>query len=369
MRITANTLALYQCLETVEKALPLRSTMVSICNILFEIKEEELVFSATNLEMAVRISMEHRSNATDCLLLPPKIIEIMRYFPTDEVNIDIDTDNYRLQITGGDAQFHLSGSDPREYPAALFGERSNGDQFRIDSAKFKKILRSVIFATSSEETRPAFNGVLFSFQSNLLALTASDTYRLVIKEEENENWAFEEKKCLVPARSLRELLRIAGNGSSEIAIGITGNIISFTFDRIFFASRLLEEKYPDVGAVIPTVYKTRIRIDRKMFEETINRAALLAEGKNQAVHLILKNSKLEARVSSQEGSMEEILPVEQDGDDIELYVNTRFVLDILRIMDDREIVIDFHGEGGPLIFRLIDDQRYLYLVLPIKKVN
>ncbi len=369
MQINTSTAKLFNCLEIVEKAMPVRSTIPVISNILLEIGEDELSFSSTNLEMAIKVSMDQQNEHTGKILLPPKIVDIMRYFPTSEVNIDINWDNHRIDIRGGSAHFHLYGSDPRDYPVSILGQNDQAESFSIDKAILKRLLKEVIFSASTEETRPAFNGILFSFNNSMLTLTASDTYRLAIKETGDENWSFENRHCLVPARALRELLRIFGEGEEKIQLSVSENTITFKFERIIFTSRLLEEKYPDVSGVIPGEFITRVAVDRKMFEDTISRAALLAEGKNQAVYLSLKDSKLEARVMSQEGSMEEFLPVEQDGENIELYVNTRFVLDILRIMEDKTMIIDFHGEGGPIIFRLPDDNSYLYLVLPIKKVN
>lgn len=369
MNISTNANKLTYCLEIVEKALPVRSTIPVINNILLEIKEKELIFSATNLEMFVRVNMDYQGEETGRILLPPKIVEIIRHFPTTEVNISINWDTNRIDISGGSAYFHLFGSNTEDYPLSFESQVNDQDGFIIEKSKFKNMLKTVVFAASNEETRPAFNGVFFLFNNDTISLTASDTYRLAIKEARDDSWSFEENKCLVPARAMRELLRILSDSKGNIALFNQKNLIAFKFDQIMFASRLLEEKYPDVSGVIPREYKTRVVIDRKMLEEIINRAALLAEGKNQAVNIIVRNHQLEARVSAQEGSMEESIPVEQEGEDIELFANSRFILDILKIIEDQKVMIDFHGESGPLIFRLVDNQSYLYLVLPIKKVN
>jgi len=369
MQINTSTLQFFNCLEIVEKAMPVRSTIPVISNILLEIGEDKLEFSSTNLEIAIKVKMDHQSESTGKILLPPKIVDIMRYFPTPEVKLDINWDNFRIDIRGGSAHFHLYGSDPRDYPVSILGKIDEADSIKIGKSILRRLLKEVIFAASTEETRPAFNGILFSFNNSMLTLTASDTYRLAIKKTRDEKWSFENRQCLVPARALRELLRIFVEGEEKIQLSVSENTITFKFGRIIFTTRMLEEKYPDVSGVIPKEYITRVAVDRKVFEDTISRAALLAEGKNQAVHLSIKDSSLEARVMSQVGSMEEFLPVEQEGENIELYVNTRFVLDILRIMEDKTMIIDFHGDGGPLIFRLPDDNDFLYLVLPIKKVN
>ncbi len=369
MELRVNARQLYNCLEITEKALPVRSTIPIINNILLDVAEDKMTFLATNLEMAIKVTMDKKEPGTGKILLPPKIIDIMRYFPVSEATLDINWDSYGLKVSGGSALFNLNGADAQDYPATTLFQLNYDSTFSIEQELLKKELKAVIFAASAEETRPAFNGVLFSFEGDKIFITASDTYRLVIKEISNNNWSFEYCKCLVPARVLREFLRIIEGGKENIIIGFDNKTMSFNFNEINLSSRLLEEKYPDVRGVIPGSYKTRIKINRKQFEEVISRAALLTEGKNQAVNLILHDDQLEARVSGQEGKMEEILPVEQDGENINLHVNTRFILDILRVIDEKEMIIDFHGNEGPIIFRLIDDQSYLYLVLPIKRLN
>ncbi len=369
MQISINANQFKGCLEIVEKAIPVRSTMPVINNILFEIDNNSLTFAATNLEMYIKASIIYEGTESGKILLPPKIVDIMRYFPTDQVFLNINWDNYRIDISGGSASFHLYGSDSEDYPLSLDISLDQKKSVLIDQKKLKDIIKSVVFAASNEETRPAFKGILFYFNKNTLSLTASDTYRLAIKELSDDKWSFDEKLLLVPARAMRELLRVMGDDSAKMNIFYEKNILAFKLEEVYFATRLLEEKYPDVSGVIPKEYKTRIIVGCKELDETINRAALLAEGKNHAVNIRISNNQLEASASGQEGSMEEIIPVEQVGEDINIIVNTRFVIDILKFIDQQKIILDFHGEGGPIIFRLVDDQSYLYLVLPIKKVN
>ena len=368
MKISTVTAELAGCLETAEKALPVRTTIPATANIHLAINSDKLVFSATNHEIMIKVSMGYQGSESGAILLPPKIVDIVRYFPTPDINVDINWDNFRLDITGGSARFHLYGSAADDFPISSLSKNDQSyDSFDLELNNFKKLLKEVVFAASNEETRPAFNGILFSFKDDILTLTASDTYRLVVKKISDPSWSFYERKCLVPAKALREFLRIAGDGHTAVNVVYHESLLSMQFANILFASRLLEEKYPDVSGVIPREYKTRVVINRKMLEDTVSRAALFAEGKNQAINIIVGNEKLEVRVHSQEGSMEELLPANQDGEEIDIYVNSRFVLDILKVLDCEEIMIDFHGEEGPIVFRMVDDQGYLYLVLPIKK--
>ncbi len=353
------------CLDTVEKALPARSTVPVIENILLESDGENLFFTATNLEMEIKVKLPCQSGEMGKILLPSKIVEIVRYLPAPDVELNLNWDNFRVDLTSGQAKFSLYGLDSSDYP--LVEEvPAQGNLLKVEQGYLKQVLKAVLFAASTDETRPAFNGIYFSFADNAVTLNASDTYRLVVKSMSNQDWQFEQQRYLVPAKALRELLRILSDGEETVSIYPHNKQVIFNLGKVYFATRVLEEKYPDVSGVIPTSYKTRVLMERKPFEDTVSRAALLAEGLNQAVQLSVRQNQLEVMVSSQVGRMEEALPAKQEGDDVDVYVNSRFMMDILKVAEGKEIIVDFHGLNGPIIFRLINDQEYLYLVLPIK---
>jgi DNA polymerase III subunit beta len=369
MEILTDSQSLRNCLEIVEKVLPTRSTMPVINNIYFEIKPDKLTLSATNLEMFISVSMPHNGKDSGVILLPPKIVDIMRYFPTPEVKISVDWENYRMEIIGGSARFHLFGADASDFPSTFENLEKEDNKIIIDQKLLRKVLKMVIFSASTEESRPAFNGVLINYDQNLLTLTASDTYRLAVKTIKNDLWKSEHHSILVPARSLREFLRISDDSEDPVTVSLNKKIFSVQFGSILFSTRVLEEKYPDVSGVIPLKYRTRIEVNRKHLEESVTRANLLAEGKNQAVNISITDTEFEIKGSGQEGSMEESITVEKDGEDLNLFVNSRYILDLIKVLEEEIIVIDFHGDGGPLVFRLPDDQDYLYLALPIKKFS
>ena len=93
---------------------------------------------------------------------------------------------------------------------------------------------------------------------------------------------------------------------------------------------------------------------------------MLAEGINQAIHFSIHDHRFEVKVSSQIGKMEESLQCTQEGEDVEVFVNAKFVMDILKVLEQKEILIDFHSKNGPLVFKIPGDDSYIYLVLPIK---
>ena len=351
-------------LNIVEKALPIRSTIPAINNILLQSDNNKLTLTATNLELAIKVTIPFEGEA-GAILLPSKIVDIVRYLPETDASLDLNWETFRINIESGPSNFLLNGSDPADYP--LIEEISLPEgAFKIKTSTLKQVLREVVFAVSTEESRPAFNGVLFEFKENGITLTASDTYRLVIREITGYSCSFEKQRYLIPAKSLRELMKVLDEDAENVSIFPDREQLVFYFNNIHFMTRVLNEKYPDVRGVIPKQYQTRIKVERKPLEETISRATLLAEGINQVIQLEIADQQIKVKVSSQLGSMEETLPTAQEGDPLAIYVNSRFILDILKVVEEKELFIDLHGKEGPIIFRIPDDENFLYLVLPIK---
>jgi len=366
MSLILSKASLYRSLDIVEKALPKESPIQALENVLLESDSNQLTLSTTNIELQVKVSLPYEGDEPVSVLIPAKITDIIRFLPAPEVKLDLNPDNLQIAISSGRAKYNLFGAASSDFPRIEEASPSHGESMTISSSELKDILRTVVFAASTEETRPAFNGVLFEFDAHRWSLISSDTYRLVFKSIFNEAWRFQNNRCLVPAKALRELLKILDQEEEEVTLFPSKDQLIFKFASVYYAARLLNEKYPDISSVIPERHSTRIMVNRKEIKETISRAALLAEGLNNAICLSVSDGSLTVRVSSQIGRMEETVAIEHEGEEIDLYINSRFIMDILKATTTEAVVVDFHGKTGPVIFRLPDDEHYLYLVLPIK---
>ena len=250
-------------LELVEKALPVRSTIPVINNILMEIEQKGCAlrpptwsWTSGQLEEGIAGSNQDLSFK---VLLPPKIVNITRHLPAEDIIMEYNEDHYRLNLSSGPAKFTLYGADPSDFPQVNEGSAAPPGAWEIAEAELKQILRRVIFALSTDETRPAFNGVLFVFEPGEVTLTASDTYRLVVKKTAVNGWNFPDNVFLVPGKALRELMKILGDGDRAVKVFPEGKKLVFSLEGVSLSTRLLEERYPDVREVIPQKYETGIR--------------------------------------------------------------------------------------------------------------
>lgn len=123
-------------------------------------------------------------------------------------------------------------------------------------------------------------------------------------------------------------------------------------------------KYKDI---IPTVNQTKVIIDRPALLESIERASLLAkEGKNNLIKLIIKNNLLTITSRSEEGNVIEELIMEKTGEDLEIGFNSKYVMDVLKAVDDEKLLMEFNTSTTPCLVKPIEGDQFEYLILPVR---
>jgi len=352
-------------LDIVEKALPGKTTMPMLNYIFLKTYPGQLVFLSTNLEIGVR-SVYHTSLEDEiAVLIPPRFIDIIKNLPPGNLKIEINPDNYQIDIKSSHSHFKLNGVNSEEYPA--FSESSpTGQPLVLKGENLKRLIKKNIFAVSQDESRPAFTGILLTIKDNKLTLTTSDTYRLVLKEFSIESWDFKDGDFLIPARALRELMKLVDE-DMEVSIFPQDNQLAFAFGNVFFFSRLIDDTFPEVKGVIPQQTVTKCLVNNSNLESAINRASLLVDPQTQALQINVSGNELEVKVSSKLGHMEEkVSLISQEGENISIFLNTRFLMDILKVTEEENLEMHFSGLEAPCIIRPEKEEDYLYLVLPIK---
>jgi len=357
-------------LDIVEKALPGKTTMPLLNNIFLHLLPDKITFLTTNLEIGVRSTYNNQGgleleNQEGSLLLPPRIIDIIRNLPREDVEIDINLESLKMEVRSGSASFKISGITPEEYP--FFIEKEVPDNFMQFRGKdLKDLIKKTIFAVSKDESRPVFHGVLFSIKEGNLSVIASDTYRLVIKEMALEQWKAGDAEFLIPGRALRELVKLLDD-DSQVYVFPYENQLAFSFNGIFFFSRLIDEKFPEVKGVIPRESVLECTVNRELLEDTLNRASLVVDQDTQAGKISISGEEMVINTVSTTGQMEEKLSLlNKDGEDMEIYLNVKFLLEVLKVMHKENVLMVFSGKESPCIMKQEEDDSYLYLVLPIK---
>ena len=104
--------------------------------------------------------------------------------------------------------------------------------------------------------------------------------------------------------------------------------------------------------------------------ECVERASLLSkEGKNNLIKLSIKDNVITITSRSEEGNVKEDLLAEKTGEDLDIGFNAKYIIDILKVISDEEIIMKFNTSISPCLITPVESESYEYLVLPVRLSN
>jgi len=343
-------------------------------NILIKAKKEGIELIATNLEISVNHFLRGKIELEGETTVDSKIInEYISLLPEDKIEVELEKDE--LKISCQNYKTKIKTQEASDFPT--LPNIINDNCYRLNLNDFRDSLLEISFAVSYNENRPELSGVLFSFQDNLLTLVGTDSYRLSEKkiDYKNDN-TVEEKKVIIPLKTIQELSRILNNFKSEeqiddsqdIKISLTENQIFFSFGSTNLVSRIIIGNYPDYKQIIPKNEKVKIEINRSSFVKAIKAAGIFSKtGINDISIAFKKNEVTISSSSSQAGENKVSLEADVLGEEDEVFINFKYLLDGLNNIKSEQVIIKIIDNNYPCIILPKNIDNFLYLVMPIKQ--
>ncbi len=344
-------------------------------NILLKTENGNIKMITTNLEIGISCLVRGKIEKEGSLTVDAKIIsDCINLLPNKKVtleqkenNLTINCDNYKAKIRG------LSAEDFPLIPAV---DRKIFYSAAVED--FKQAIAQVVYAVALSESRLELSGVLFSLTNSRLTLTATDSYRLAEKKISIKTNSEVNKKIIIPARTLQELVRILSAGpveaitetNNEIKFFLSDNQILFTYGLTELVSRLIEGQYPDYEQIIPTTSKTGVLTDKAELIRAVKMASLFSKTGINDINLDFpagKSQVVVSAISGQTGENVTNLAAKVQGSDNSIVVNYRYLLDGLNSISGETVKIEIIDSNTPCILKPETSDDYLYIIMPIKQ--
>ena len=137
--------------------------------------------------------------------------------------------------------------------------------------------------------------------------------------------------------------------------------------RTEIALRLMEGEFIDYRRIIPSESSTKIVVNKELFTGSIERASLLAkEGKNNLFKITVRDDLMTITSRSEEGNVREELVIDKTGNDIEIGFNSKYVMDVIKEIDDETVTLHMNTSVTPCVVRPAEGDSYEYLILPVR---
>ena len=333
---------------------------------LFQIQDGILSIAATNLETSIKTSVEVQADSDWQVAVPAKILmDTLKALPEQPLEFEIDEQN-KIKLQSQVGEYNLSGDHVEDFPK--LPQEEGVESFELDADIIHEAINKTSFATSNDELRLAMTGVFLQVDFNKLNFVATDAHKLV-KYSFNKVSTDTPVSFIIPKKSLTLLKNsLPSNGSVRLAFNKSH--VFFSADKLHISCRLIDARFPDYNAVIPTENPNQLVINRVDFLNSLKRIAIYANKTTNQVVLNLVDGSM--TISSQDldfsNEATEQLSCSYDGDSMNIGFNARFLIEMLSVLDSAEVRMSLSSPNRAGIIQPLEQDEgedLLMLVMPV----
>jgi len=343
-------------------------------NFLFEIGEGKLTVTASDLQTSMITELEVDVSESGSIAVPARILlDTLKNLPEQPVTFTIDEDTYSIEISSDNGQYKLAGENSTDFPKVP-EVKNEGSSVEISCKVLASAINNTIFATCSDELRPAMTGVYLNLSESKTTIVATDGHRL-IRYNRTDVTCKDKTELIIPRKALNLLkTSLPSDENTKALMEFNTSNVFFSFHNIRLICRLIDERFPQYENVIPAENENEMVIDRLEFLSSLKRIAIYA---NKTTHQVrLKISKGELQISAEDldfsNEAKESLRCEHDGEEIEIGFNARFLIEMLSNLDSERILFKFSdpNRAGLIIPKDQDEEEdILMLLMPVMLPN
>lgn len=366
MKFTISSGALQKQLNLAGGAITGSPVVPILENFLFTVKDSVLEIKATDLETSITTKTEINSTENFSVAVPAKLlIDTLKQLPDQPISIEVDT-SFSIQITSSSGKYKLAGADPSDYPT--LPEPNEADQFTIPVNQLERAVNKTLFATSTDELRPAMMGVLFEIDRNTANFVSTDAHKLV-KFTVNNLESTTSGNYIISRKALT-LVKNALNNVSEVSISLDKKNAFFTIGNTLITCLLINANFPDYNNVIPTENPRILTVDRGDFLSKLKLIVIYANRTTNQVQLDLSHGSLTLQGKDADFGNEGIeqLACTFEGEPLKIAFNAKFLIEMLNAIQSEEITMRFSEPNRAAIMLPNEEEENestLMLVMPV----
>jgi len=352
--------------QKVQGIVEAKGAMPILSHLLLTTEKERISIQATDLEIGAKGYYSANVVAKGQVTLnAKKLFDILRELPSEEVHLTRE-DNHWVTLKCGKSKFRLPGMSSQDFPP--FPEFSQDSLLEFSSKLLKEMIRKTFFAQSPDETRQVLNGLLLEREGRKLNMVGTDGHRLaVIKRNLGDAAKGDKLSYLIPKKALAELMKLIEDEDATFSFSAKNNHLAFMQGDQVIVSRKIDGKFPNYQQVIPSDNKLQVSVNRDVLQHALKRVALLADEKSKMVRFDVQSGNITLTTDTTElGEAREEIPISYSGEDVSIGLNAKYVLDVLNVIDDEEVVLNLKDQNSSCLITSNKDKDYQSIVMPMR---
>lgn len=350
-----------------------RGTLAILSNILIETDADNILLTATDLEVGFKIKIPAEIKESGSLTLPSKkIFEIVRESGSSSINIE-ETENSWVIIHAGLSTYNLAGMPSNEFPE--FPEFNEDSFISFDAHVFSDLIEKIIYSIANEqENNYVLTSVLFEKEKrdnrSYLRMISSDGHRLSVMEKDVatdvDNLVLG-KMTLIPKKGIQEFKKFCETRDS-VQISFEEKQLIIKDDNAIMVIRLKQGEFPPYKAIIDSIQlQNKIKINRLPFLESLKRINLFTEDIFHTIQIEIMDEKM--ILSSQNadiGNAKDEQTIIYNGESLTLGFNCRFFIETLQVMESDTVDAYINSNNSPCLLKSDFDEGFLSIIMPMQ---
>lgn len=341
-----------------------KSTVPILQNLLLEASADFCRVTATDLDITARRQLPAQVHTEGAVTLPTAPLRAI-VNELDNTDIDITVDSaLRATISCKQSTITLQGLPKDDFPSI---REPHSDGITLDRSIFLDLIRHTLFAASSDSTRLVLNSVLLRIDSHQMQMVATDGRRLAIAQAGPGAADSAPIDAIIPRKAASTILKLWPQKGETITAEVTDGHLLLHGDDTLLDARLVDGSFPNYEQIIPVNPPRQATVDREALLAALRRTSTILDEPTRPVAFTLTLGRLDLHSSNLDlGEARERLDAAYQQEEMTVGFNTHYLLEFFSTLSSAQITIQLEDPTSPALFSATDEDRYRYVIAPIR---
>jgi DNA polymerase-3 subunit beta len=314
---------------------------------------------ATGLRVASSDLYHSVSQTVDCEVKAPgacavpasELLRRIKAMPAGAITIALnDKQSITITAKGTKRKFTMHALPATDFPSIPEMPGTADVMETLTTETLALLIKQVIFAVSTDETRAHLNGALFQFgEDGTLRIVGTDGHRMSIVEAQVS--AEKKSDTVVPLKALQAWQKVLNNKDAPTTVTFAkdGSTAFLRVAGVDFSAKLTDAQFPPYAAVVPEKCETLAVVDRAALAGAIKAVSLAASSRTNGVHVTLNGALVVQAESGEAGNARDELNVDYGGAEQRFGLNADYFVQALDAFECDEVALSVTGELDPIL--------------------
>ncbi len=333
-----------------------------------EVFNNEVIIKSSNtsISMKTKIPVEEKKlevESTGSFLTPIKQLHDLIRKTDSKILLFEKTKENILTISTNKSRYSLQLYKTEDYPKTDFGIK--GKKISINKKLIEEVNQKISFSADNEhkQNRKEFSGINLYSDDEKSYFVATNMHRLSKIDFQNQ----ENINIIIPINMFKMINKTNSFKNSEIEIWISDEKTQLKSKNSILQFQNIVGKYPDISSVIPKEFQTTTIVGKTELEKALDRINSFTNEENKIqIKITDENFYIKSANQKTGTSIEKIDNFNKQGDDIEISISSKYLLDAIKTTSNKEIKLKFNSDKKPVLIEDPTQHNIKHIVLPYR---